>query len=364
MSVWISERYRNAFCRYFVRNDAFSSASVFLLLRIPNSKTQNLFCRQSKERERAIMVFPQPNSDKPLQQAFSHLRTSCNGFFRDLQSSLHSNFPFSSLFQNPNVDHLSAGFQSAFSNIQHLALKAIPPPSSARSPAWARIPSPGDSQTAPVSKSSGKAVVDDDVEERLSGVLVYALCNSNEDFVLISSPRSKGSMSLLFFTEEDADSLLQQMRTIDPRTSAGTKVVAVPLNKVYKLKADGVAFRFIPQRSQIKNAVQEMQRAGYKGSFSGVPVFQSESLVLKGQKKTYRPVFFRKEDLEDILRKAYGVPGSLSPMPKQVDIQVGVFEDIVSVMKDTNSVWDDVVFVPPGFDIGSDSSRIQQATFS
>lgn len=207
-------------------------------------------------------------------------------------------------------------------------------------------------------------MLDDDIEERLSGVLVYALCNSNEDFVLVSGPRTKGSMSMLFFAEEDATSLLQQMRSIEPRASVGTKVVAVPLNKVYKLKADGVAFRFIPQRSQLKNAVQEMQKAGYKGSFSGVPVFQSESLVLKGQNKTYRPVFFRKEDLEDILKKAYGVPGSLSPMPKQVDIQVGAFEDIVSVMKDTSSKWDDVVFIPPGFDIGSDASRIGQASSS
>ncbi|GKV28610.1 hypothetical protein SLEP1_g37632 [Rubroshorea leprosula] len=35
-----------------------------------------------------------------------------------------------------------------------------------------------------------------------------------------------------------------------------SKVVAVALNKVIQLESDGVAFRLIPESSQVKNAIK------------------------------------------------------------------------------------------------------------
>ncbi|KAM3249797.1 hypothetical protein P3L10_011567 [Capsicum annuum] len=79
----------------------------------------------------------------------------------------------------------------------------------------------------------------------------------------------------------------------------------VGLHLVFQLKVDGVAFRLIPEASQVKNAMKEIERAGTSDdSFYGVPVFQVEELSSKKPKKRYRPVFFRKEDLENSLVRA------------------------------------------------------------
>ncbi|PIA29873.1 hypothetical protein AQUCO_05800151v1 [Aquilegia coerulea] len=178
------------------------------------------------------------------------------------------------------------------------------------------------------------AMATEDIEERLAGIPVYALSNSDEEFVLISGVKTGKSLGLLCFSKNDADTLLEQMKSMDPGMRQSSKVVAVALNKVFQLKLDGVAFRFIPDSSQIKNAIQVNQNAGLSDQgFSGVPVFQSQSLVLKSQDKRYRPIFFRKEDLENSLRRASIQQKQLNPAFRQGDIQVSVLEEIIKTMK-------------------------------
>ncbi|KAH9605678.1 hypothetical protein KSS87_021529 [Heliosperma pusillum] len=102
-----------------------------------------------------------------------------------------------------------------------------------------------------------------------------------------------------------------------------------------------------------------------------VPV-DSRSLSLKVDNRTYRPVFFRKEDLEKSLFRASKNQQRLNPVFRQGDIEfanysflftfpyfskVAVLEEIVRGMKDKSSTkWNDVVFVPPGFDVSTDLS--------
>lgn len=196
------------------------------------------------------------------------------------------------------------------------------------------------------------------IEERLAGVPVYALSNASEEFVLVSGVSTGKNLGLFCFSEADAEALRQQMESMDPTMRNGSRVVPVALNKVFQLKVDGVAFRLIPEASQVKNAMKERERTGTSDeSFYGVPVFQSRSLILRSQNKRYRPVFFRKEDLENSLVRASQQQGRLNPALKG-DIQVAVLEDIIQGMKDTStSKWDDVVFVPPGFDVSTDPSQ-------
>ncbi|OIT00244.1 PREDICTED: protein TIC 22-like, chloroplastic [Nicotiana attenuata] len=196
------------------------------------------------------------------------------------------------------------------------------------------------------------------IEERLAGVPVYALSNASEEFVLVSGVSTGKNLGLFCFSEADAEALRQQMESMDPTMRNGSRVVPVALNKVFQLKVDGVAFRLIPEASQVKNAIKERERTGTSDeSFYGVPVFQSRSLILRSQNKRYRPVFFRKEDLENSLLRASQQQGRLNPALKG-DIQVAVLEDIIQGMKDTStSKWDDVVFVPPGFDVSTDPSQ-------
>lgn len=196
------------------------------------------------------------------------------------------------------------------------------------------------------------------IEERLAGVPVYALSNSDEEFVLIKGSKTGKSLGLFCFKKEDADSLLDQMKLMDPGMRRSSSVVAVALNKVFQLKVNGVAFRLIPEASQIKNALmeKEKEKAGsLDDEFLGVPVFQSRSLILRSQNKGYRPVFFRKEDLENSLLRASQQQRRLNPLLRQGDIEVASLEDIIKGMKDDScSTWDDVVFIPPGFDVSTD----------
>ncbi|XVF84535.1 hypothetical protein PTKIN_Ptkin17bG0044600 [Pterospermum kingtungense] len=252
-----------------------------------NSKTPKIFSLSN-----------QPPPLLNLQQALSSLQTHC-----------------SSLFQQTH-HQLKDAFNSTFSH-------SNPPSFSPKGHVFARV---ADSTKTQVdfSKKSGSALSVEAIEERLAGVPVYALSNSEEEFVLVSGVSTKKSLGLLCFKKDDAEALLEQMKSMDPSMrKGGSKVVAVALNKVFQLKVNGVALRLIPESTQIKNALIERERAGISDdSFPGVPVFQSRSLVLRSQNKSYRPVFFRKEDLENSLQRASRQQNQLNPAFRPGDIQV------------------------------------------
>ncbi|XP_004504382.1 protein TIC 22-like, chloroplastic [Cicer arietinum] len=213
---------------------------------------------------------------------------------------------------------------------------------------WARI---AQNATRPMSTEV--------IEQRLEGVPVYALSNATDEFLLVSGASTGKNIGLFCFKKEDAEALLHQVTTIDPQMPQGSRVVPVALNKVFQLKVNGVAFRLIPEFSQVKNALHEREKSGFpSGDFFGVPVFQSRSLVLQSQNKKYRPLFFRKEDLENSLERASGQLNRIKHANGQGDIEVTALEDVIKEMKENStSKWDDVIFIPPGFDVSANPNR-------
>ncbi|XP_021833955.1 protein TIC 22-like, chloroplastic [Prunus avium] len=295
-----------------------------------------------------------------LQQAFTNIQNHCSGFLHHL-----SHFP---VF-NPNPSSLKTQLESTFANLQNQAKhvfhtglsSSVPEHSSGKTPVWARIAVNNKTQTTNSPGNGSKAAMSTEaIEERLAGVPVYALSNAAEEFVLVSGASSGKSLGLFCFKKEDAEALLEHIRIMDPGMRSGSKVVAVALNKVFQLKVDGVAFRLIPEYSQVKNALKEKEKVGTSDDdgFSGVPVFQSRSLILRSQSKSYRPVFFRKEDLESSLSRASREQNQLNPAFRPGDVQVAVLEEVIKGMKEgSTSTWDDVVFIPPGFDISTDPTK-------
>ncbi|KAL4386293.1 hypothetical protein GQ457_09G016020 [Hibiscus cannabinus] len=285
-------------------------------------------------------IFSPFNQTPPLQdihQAFSNIQSHCSSLLRQTHHQLKD------------------AFNSSFSHFN-------PSSFSPKAPIFARI---ADSSKTPIelSKKAGAAMPAEKIEERLAGVPVYALSNPEEEFVLVSGVSTTKSLGLLCFKKEDAEALLEQMKSMDPgMRKGGSKVVAIALNKVVQLQVAGVALRLVPDSTQIKNALRERERAGFSDdSFPGVPVFQSRSLVLRSQNKSYRPVFFRKEDLDQSLLRASRDQNQFNPALRPGDIQVAVFEDIIKGMKDSSaSNWDDVVFIPPGFDVSTNPTQHQQ----
>ena len=148
-----------------------------------------------------------PSASKPpqlnLQQALTDIQNHCSAFL-----SHFPNLPF-----DPKTH-----FESTISNLQNHAKRALRCPGKA--PVWARIR--GDGGGMPASA----------IEERLAGVPVYALSNSSDEFVLVSGVRTGKSLGLFCLKKEDAETLLEQMKLMDPGMRQGSKVVAVALNKV------------------------------------------------------------------------------------------------------------------------------------
>ncbi|CAH9142252.1 unnamed protein product [Cuscuta epithymum] len=266
---------------------------------------------------------------------------------------------------------LHQAFTSLQTNVFNFLQNALPRPPSPppnKSPAWARLSNSGSSLNGGASGSpagmGGGGRSSEGVgatptiafEERFTGVPVYALSNRSQEFVLVSAGNSKASLGLFCFGEADAKALLHQMECMDPSLHNSYQVVPVALKEVIQLKVDGMAFRLIPEASQVTNAIKERQRSGISdNTFTGVPVFQSESLVLRGENTRYRPLFFRKEDLEKFLSRASKEQNVFNPALKG-DIQVAALEDIIQGMKDSSiSTWNDVVFIPPGFDVSTTS---------
>ncbi|KAG9450896.1 hypothetical protein H6P81_010861 [Aristolochia fimbriata] len=183
----------------------------------------------------------------------------------------------------------------------------------------------------------------DHVAKTLARTSVYTVSNSNNEFVLISDSNSVKSLGLLCFRHEDAEALLAQVQLRQPVLGRGARVVPITLEQVYMLKVEGIAFRFLPDPLQLRNALE--LKAG-KG-FDGVPIFQSDSLVVKKKNKRYYPIYFQKEDIERELSK---LPRASRGSGLSQNIMVGSLEDVLKKMEmnNKNSGWEDLIFIPPG----------------
>ncbi|KAL3617929.1 Protein TIC 22, chloroplastic [Castilleja foliolosa] len=195
------------------------------------------------------------------------------------------------------------------------------------------------------------------VARRLAGTSVYTVSNTNNEFVLISDLDGAKSIGLLCFRKEDAETFLAQVKSRRGELRGGAKVVPITLDQVYMLKVEGIAFRFLPDPVQIKNAL-ELRASDNKSGFDGVPVYQSDLLVVKKRNKRYCPIYFRKEDIEKALSTVSRA--SRGPGVSQ-HIMVGSLEDVLKKMEisERNSGWDDLIFIPPG---KSHSQHIQEVT--
>ncbi|XP_075516943.1 protein TIC 22, chloroplastic isoform X2 [Primulina tabacum] len=252
------------------------------------------------------------------------------------------------------MHRIGSQFVSRLEDTKKLAAAALPqafplPPVS--------LPFASVSQRQGKQNSSSEATLNSNhVARRLSGTSVYTVSNTNNEFVLISDAEGVKSIGLLCFRREDAESFLAQVRSRKGAVRGGAKVVPITLDQVYLLKVEGIAFRFLPDPVQIKNAM-ELRAADTKSGFDGVPVFQSDLLVMKKNNRRYCPIYFQKEDLEKALSTVSRVSRG-SSVSRHI---VGSLEDVLKKMEinEKNAGWEDLIFIPPG---KSHSQHIQEQT--
>ena len=101
------------------------------------------------------------------------------------------------------------------------------PPALKRSRPLNSLPFASVSQEArPAKRDLVSALSSDHVAKSLAGTAVYTVCNSNNEFVLISDPNSIKSIGLLCFRQEDAEAFLGQVCLILFLPSFSVSVIA------------------------------------------------------------------------------------------------------------------------------------------
>ncbi|KAI3764731.1 hypothetical protein L2E82_14744 [Cichorium intybus] len=117
--------------------------------------------------------------------------------------------------------------------------------STTKNPLWAQIP--GDKTIV----SAGAGLSDADIEQRSPGVVVDALSKSSEEFVVVSGQNPVKSLGLLCFKEEDSQTLLGQMKAMDPIMRPGSKVVPVVLSMLLDYE-EQYADIFLPREFDVQ----------------------------------------------------------------------------------------------------------------
>ncbi|KAL0438709.1 UNVERIFIED_CONTAM: protein, chloroplastic [Sesamum latifolium] len=162
------------------------------------------------------------------------------------------------------IHRLGSQLATRLDDTKRLAAAALPtslPPTPPNSLPFASVAQRQGKQTA----ASETSLNSEHVARRLVGTSVYTVSNTNNEFVLVRSRRGE--------------------------VRGGAKVVPITLDQVYMLKVEGIAFRFLPDPVQIKNAL-ELKASDTKSGFDGVPVFQSDLLVVKKKEQAVLPHLF------------------------------------------------------------------------
>ena len=110
----------------------------------------------------------------------------------------------------------------------------------------------------------------DEIKLRLSGIPVYAVVNTKNEFVLVSGDDNESrQLGLFFFSKEDAEGLIDTIKEQNPKLGKSAKIMATSMDAVYEFAVtprsdsdtEGVVFRFMPDGRQVGNAL-EVRREG------------------------------------------------------------------------------------------------------
>lgn len=153
------------------------------------------------------------------------------------------------------------------------------------------------------------------IKKRLSGIPVYVVVNQKNEFVLVSSDNDTRQLGLFFFDIDDAQGLLDAVKKQDPHMGRLARVLQTSMDAVYDVAVmprehsgtEDVTFRFMPAAAEVEAAIDLYHAANINQvSFEGVPLFQAEGLVVRGEEgNRYTPLFFSKHDLDVALSNAF-----------------------------------------------------------
>lgn len=182
-----------------------------------------------------------------------------------------------------------------------------------------------------------------EVTQRLQVVPVFTITDAQGRPLLASqSTQQKEKTGLFFFGQQDAQTLLDQLKAKNAKVGNSARITTIGLDKAYELtqkKPQEAVFRFVPQAKQVQAAVKVLQAEGKKvEQFNLTPLFfavagQKEKgyLTIQQGNQQVIPLFMSKEDLDGVLGQLKQKNPQLAATAK---IGVGSFEEVVKLMKE------------------------------
>ncbi len=183
-----------------------------------------------------------------------------------------------------------------------------------------------------------------EVAQRLQPVPVFTITNAQGRPLLGSqSPQQKAQVGLFFYSQKDAQTLLDQVKAKNPEVGKSARVATIGLDQAYELTQKNpqeAVFRFVPQAKQVQSAVKILQAEGKKvEQFNTTPVFFAVAgkdkgyLTIQQGNQQVIPLFLSKEDLDGLLAQLKQKDPQLAATAK---VGVGSVEGVVKLMKEKN----------------------------
>jgi V8-like Glu-specific endopeptidase len=205
------------------------------------------------------------------------------------------------------------------------------------------------------------------IKQKLDSVPVYLVTNEKGLPLSRSLPenqnsqKARGLVTGVYMSRQEAQKFINDLRNTqskDPKLQAivnNLQVTAVPLGVIYqqleksKNQPNRLLFAFKPVDQEIQNAMQLLRQTGKKISeFKSVPIFAVRfapdqgyvPVKLNSTKEQLIPLFFSKQDAEDLLNK-------VKPKYPKADIQVIDVDGVIKTLREKNDDWlNQVVLVP------------------
>ncbi len=210
------------------------------------------------------------------------------------------------------------------------------------------------------------AMTEAQVLERLNGIPVFAITDDKGAPLLGAIPQQpnrpqEAKQILLFFlSPDDAQNLLNQLKTSNPQVASKAKVSILSMNQAYQaIKANKdktVAFEFVPSKASLESARAIVKAQGKTDKdVPPVPVFFATSgtgnqqglLTIEADGKQTVPFFFDQRDLQSLLDRAKQQQPNLAKDAKiQVTSLFVVLDNMIAKDNKKNPEAERFQFVP------------------
>gem|GEM_PF-174458 len=219
---------------------------------------------------------------------------------------------------------------------------------------------------SPLATMRAEALTETQVLERLNGIPVFTITDEKGTPLLGSLPKQANSpdsdkqLLLFFLSPNDAQKMVDQIKTSNPAVGGKAKIIIRSMNDAYQVIKSNtekkIAFQIIPDKASIDSARTILSSQGKPADqLPNVPVFfaiggkdkQEGLLTLEQDGKQLVPFFFDQKDLQGLIDRAKGQQPDIASTTK---IQVtSLFQVLDSMITDANKPNPDAerfTFVP------------------